>query len=375
MKVTWLNFGSSSRSIWTQTFVCLIALFSSDLAFSRGDIIPGSRYLSARGSAMGDAFLPLGDDGAAGFFYNPAALGKIRSFEAEPLNLQLSGNMGYFSASGVQFYKTPSLESYKTALKASPDTTVSMGSAVMPSVYFRGFGFGVLAQTRTMARYDSVTNQVRYRSKFFFIPTAGASLRFAGGVVRIGYSFQWVNLASGDVTRGYDENLGWNQNLAKGSAFSHNLGFALTFPVSFLPSVNLVARNILGAKYRTLTLIPLAPNSTGLPADEPMSYDAAVSMSPRLGQGLTVNYTAQLRDITSTSGVSILGRAAFGMEFNFRDQFFIRGGLGSMYPCAGVGFKRKTAEFNFSWFSEEVGTGLLSDRDMKFMIQYQIRAF
>ena len=41
--------------------------------------MPGARYLSARGAALGDAMLPWGDDGASGLFYNPASLGKIRN--------------------------------------------------------------------------------------------------------------------------------------------------------------------------------------------------------------------------------------------------------------------------------------------------------
>ena len=54
-------------------------------------------------------------------------------------------------------------------------------------------------------------------------------------------------------------------------------------------------------------------------------------------------------------------------------RIYRRGGEG--YPSAGVGFKMKKGELNLTWFSEEIGTYYHSQRDVRFMFQYQMRAF
>lgn len=270
-------------------------------------------------------------------------------------------------------YKIYSLGSYAPTVSGKEGSYPGVGGAIFPNFFSRYFAFGVLAQSQVMS--EASGDDIRYRSKYQFIPTFGTGIRLASGIVRFGYSFQWVNQASGDVTAPLESGIGYNKSLEQGSALSHNLGAALTFPVRYLPSLNVVARNVMGAKYTEMKFFKIVNESTGLPADEEMTIDASFSFQPKLGRGSYMNFVLQDRDVTNRSGVPIHGRLAVGAEFSYRDQFFLRGGWSGGYPSAGIGLKRRQAEFSFAWHSEEIGTGYKDQRDSRFLVHYQIRVF
>lgn len=348
-------------------------------AWGRMDAVPGARYTSGRAAALSDAYLPLGEDAPSALFYNPAVVGKIRYPQAEPLNFSFYGNAGYigqFSILNPTFFNITSLSGYLSTLQANPGQAVGVGGALVPSISGRGFAIGVLAQSQVVAKVNA-DGTIRYRSLYQLVPAAAVGVRLAGGIVRLGYSVQWVNQASGtlDGVSASTSPLGYNEGLMQGSAISHNVGFALTLPIRLLPSLNIVARNILNARYKAYTIYPLTPSSTGTPPDEPMTLDASFSVQPKLGAGSMMNLVLEGRDLTNRSGISLMGRLAAGMEFTFRDQFYLRGGWGSGYPSAGLGLRRKGGEFSFSWYSEEIGTAYREERDTRFLLQYQVRVY
>lgn len=343
-------------------------------AEARQDAVPGSRYTSARAAALGDAYLPLADDPASALFYNPAGLGKIKQFTFEPANIKAHVNTDFTRNVGLGTYKFTNLSNYQSELGNNPWSFPGAGVSLLPNLGFRGFGLGLLADYDVAA--SNQDGNIHYRTRNQIIPAVGGGIRLASGVIRLGYSLQWVNQAYGDVTvSGSTSPLGYNRGLVQGSGLSHNAGFALTLPFRFLPSLNLVARNIFGTSYKSFTLINLARDPVGVPADDPMTFDGAVSIHGRITDGAAINLVAQYRDITNRSELSPLLRAAVGLEFTFRDLFFIRTGIGSGYPSAGIGFRRSTGDFSLSWYSEELGSGLWDYRDTKFVMHYQVRAF
>jgi hypothetical protein len=343
-------------------------------AWARFDSVPGSRYTAARAAALGDSYLPLGEDAAAALFYNPANVGKIRKTVVEPLNLSLDVNSGYINSIDRNFLKVTGLDGYAGTLMNYPANRPGVGASLLPSFATRGFAFGFLAQSSLMAQ--AVGTNINYRALYQFIPTVATGLRLASGVLRLGYSLQWVNKASGDLTVAQSASpMGWLEGLAQGSAFSHNFGLAFTLPFEYLPSLNVVARNVAGAHYTTSTLFSVAKNTSGPPADDPMSIDASFSIQPRIAQGAYFNWIVQMRDLTNASGTPFLVRMTAGLEIVIKDYFNIRGGFGSGYPSAGIGLKSKRGEFSISWYSEELGTSWHANQNEKFIFNYQLRVF
>lgn len=327
---------------------------------------------------MGDSFIGVADDLSSGLFYNPAVLGRIRGLVLEPLNIQIQANNPLINQFGADWAKMGSLSGYKNTLTQSPGSVPGRSYAVMPAFGiggFGGFGFGLLYQARNSATSPDGVN-IRYKSTYQLIPTAGYGIRLASGVLRIGYTLQWVNQASGDVTKpASDPALNYKNELKEGAGFSHNVGMSVTLPYVYLPSAHFVARNIGGLKMSGNSLMNFAKNPTGHPDTEKMSLDAAVGWVSKWGRGVDMKPAFTFRDLTNTSNTSQLGRFAAGLEFGFADTFFIRGGLGSGYPSAGMGFKTTHSELNLAWFSEEVGSGYKSERDIRYVFHYILKAF
>lgn len=359
-------------------FIELAALFAFALPTvclaSGGDRIPGSRFVSGRGAALGDSYIGLAEGPGESLFYNPAGLGRISGIVVEPLNVGLEGNSTIANSFGTDFYKFQSLSSYEDHLRLNPGTNPAAAYSVLPSFGFRGFGVGLLYQSRMMGESDGAN--IRYRTKNQLIPAAGFGLRLASGVLRIGYSIQYVNQASGDKTVAVGTRpMSWNEGISEGKGFSHTLGMALTLPYQYQPTLNVVARNVAGLHLTGAPLMGLAKNATGSIPDEVMSLDGSLGFVTKVSAGWNLSTQFSYRDATNSSAARLMEHMAVGFEFTAMDRFFIRGGYGSEYPSAGLGIRTERSEVNFAWYSEDRGAGSTSQRDIRYLFQFIFRAF
>ncbi len=343
-------------------------------AWARQELVPGSRYTSGRAAAMADAFLPLGDDGATALFYNPANIGKAQKPSLAPLNLTAYMNGGYVGMLDLNFYNLPNLAGYQPTLASNVGKYASGGFQLAPSFITRFFAAAILVQSEIGAIRNSA-GTLRYRSNYQLIPAVGTGFRLADGIIRMGYSLQYVSQATGNITTGNLTTPSYLTGLAQGGGLSHNAGIAITLPINSLPQLNVVARNILGTAYTLPTLYPFSGSPSGTPTAEPMSFDASVSIQPKFGKGTYLNLVFEYRDFTGVSGVPPLGRAVLGLEFSIRDVFQIRGGYKAGYPTAGIGFNTQKAEFSLTWYSEDIGASYYAERDSRLMLQYILKAF
>lgn len=312
---------------------------------------------------MGDSGLMMADDVMSGLFYNPAVMPRFQKFVAEPLNLSLYLGHNTVTGLGLDAYNIFSLPNYaKSAFQG-------FGGAVGAAVGYRYIFAGLLFSSELGAATNAGT--VRYRTTYQLIPAVGTGISLADGVLRLGYSLQWVNSVNGGANAA-PAGVNYNTGLAQGSGFSQTLGASLTLPAAFLPQAHVVLRNFLGTAYLPFSILPLASGSSGVPAADPMSLDLAIGVQPKFGFGSGFNISVGWRDVLDASGVPFLGHLNFGLELQVKNFLFLRGGLASGYPSAGFGIKTKNSEFNAAWFSEELG-GYLQYRDMRYMIQYQLR--
>lgn len=358
---------------WVLFLGMLCFCFESQVE-ARQDLIPGSRYTSARAAAMGDAYLPLGDDIPSGLFYNPADLGRIKKAEIEPINISGYVDTSAILMAGSSFYQAGSLSSYLPTLQKTPNQMSGLGGALLPNFGFPGFGLGVLVQSQ-VAGQANPDGTVTYQSLYQVIPALGFGFHFLNKMVRFGYSLQWVNQAVGNRTVLASDSIGYNQFLSQGSGFSHNFGLSMTLPIRNLPALNFVVRNAMNTNYSSYSLVPLTHDPSGVPNSDPMTVDASFSLQPRLGGGTVMHLVLVNRDMTNRSGAAYLQHFALGTELDFKGRVFLRGGWGGGYPSAGLGLRRPGAEMSFTWYTEQIGTVDAPIPDSKFMLQYQIRTF
>ena len=349
----------------------ILGLLVPVTSWARTDTVPGSRYTSARAAAMGEAYLPIADDGMAALFYNPAQIAGLRKASFEPFNAQGQFGHGFFETAGLNALGVLDLNSYKTTLAANPQKLGGIGYALAPSFSMPWFSVGLLYEAQ-LRGYVTGGN-IRVRSNYQLIPAIGVGIPLARGIVRLGYSLQWVMKATGDQTLALAAATAWNSGLNQGTGFSHTLGFALTLPVQTNPALNLVVRNFLGTSYTTGTLLPLAVNPAGAPATEPMTMDVSFSIHPKLGKGSVLHLVAQMRDLLNVTQAPFMYRFVGGGEWGIRDSFFIRAGFRSYWASGGFGVRRPKGEIAFTYYSEDMGNGAVTDRDLKWLVHFQLR--
>ena len=293
-------------------WLLLLALVCAEHhAMAREDVVPGSRYTSTRAAGMADAFFPLADDAPTSLFYNPAGIARAKKPHFEVLNLTLRMNSDYLSMIDGNFFNVINLPGYTSSLAANPFKSPGAGGTYIPSFEIPGLGpmpsiaGGLLSDVSLMSSYNN--GAYMYRSRYQLVPAVGAAWNLAHGIIRIGYVLQWVNKAEGTLMPAPTP-LSYTSSLKQGSAFAHNLGFTMTFPYQMLPTVGLVARNLFNTTYGTSILLPISANSTGAPTTEPMTLDASVSVTPRIGSNSFLNCVFVYRDFLNASGVNLLTR-------------------------------------------------------------------
>jgi len=257
-----------------RAFFTLILIIAPVSALASGvDRIPHSRFPSVRGAGMGDSILGFVDDAQGALFYNPSAFGKLRDFKLELINVRVSGNSDASSTLGPDSAKYASRSKYVDYLSANPGKTPSSEFSIFPSVRLPYFGMGVLYQNENRGTGDGTG--INYRTRSLFVPTAGTGFRLASGVLRIGYSLQWVNLAQGTGTVVHNQTSATrsNEKLTEGAGFSHTGAMTVTLPYQYQPSFQLVGRNIGGLNYRGKPIGVSAEGATSAPAKEPTSLD------------------------------------------------------------------------------------------------------
>ncbi|MFZ9595626.1 MAG: hypothetical protein ACO3A2_06055 [Bdellovibrionia bacterium] len=343
-------------------------------AHGRDDVIPGSRYVSARGDALGDALIAVGDDLASGLFYNPAQLSRIRLFEYELLNWSGTVNLNLLKTFNLGTPEAGFPGSLLPSISTLTDQYVGGGGSAFMGVGMRGLALGVLVDTQFASRLNS-DQTVSYRSRYQLIPAMGWGFQLFRGILRVGYSLQVVGVAQNSGTTQGTTSFSYLDGALQGTTLSSTFGLSMVLPVSGSPGFHAVARNAFPTEYSPNVLYRFTNSPSGVPATDVTTFDAAFSLRPHFGRNAALNLLAQLRDATNTSVTSLDQRMAYGAELSFRNWLFFRGGLRGRHLSAGLGFKRAKSELSFAYSTVDVGTSQSSVADSRLMVQFQIRGF
>jgi hypothetical protein len=110
------------------------------------------------------------------------------------------------------------------------------------------------------------------------------------------------------------------------------------------------------------------------PASTPATLDGAVSISPILGKRVRSTWTLELQDTMNVSKEKdIYRRVHGGVEFNFADAVFIRGGMNQRYWTAGVELSMMNYQFQAASYGEDIGVDQSPVEDRRYEVKFAFR--
>ncbi len=338
-------------------------------AWARQDIIAGSRFTPAQIAALGDSAFTLGDEMSTGLFYNPANLAKIRKFNLQLLNYSIGGTSAWVNHLNSNSLDVINLNSYASTMDSYPGQKFGGSWSFFPSISFPFLTFGILAQSEFGGKSDG-SGTITYQTVSQLIPAIGTGFRFFNGVVRFGYSLQYVNEAVGTQTASSSSSLNYTSGLSQGSGLSHTFGLSIVIPQPSIPTLSVVVRNAFNTVYSSFSLFQFSQSPSGTPPTELMTVDLAYAMSMRVAPGVNSHWSIAYRDLQNRSDVaSWIAHMGSGVELAIKESFFLRTGFRTGYVSFGMGIKKPGAEISLAYYSEEVGSHYLEQADSKFIFQ------
>jgi hypothetical protein len=330
---------------------------------------PGIRYVSPYSQSMGGVTLPLSNETGNSLFNNPAGLAKNTKFRAEYLNLQFDVNSG-LAGDMTQATKMFNLGTLTGVLNSDINYLYSGGIGNLTAVSWGGFAVGLLLQDRVRA-YSDGTN-VHYETNSLAVPALGYGFSLARGVVRLGYSLQFVNLATGTTQATADSGARFLSGLSEGKGLAHTASVNFAFPFTYLPTLSLVARNIGGVTYATGSLLPRANSPIGAPPTEEMTVDAAFGMMVRVSGQVKTNWYLQYKDINNRVSVPFLEKMNLGLDISLSPAVGIRAGMTGNQFSAGLGYRSESSEINLAYYKDPTPFKDISYYDTRFALQYKV---
>jgi hypothetical protein len=328
---------------------------------------PAIRYLSPFSQSMGGVSLPLSQDIGNSLFNNPAGLARNLKFKAEFINLD--ADIGAPILGGLGTGMT-TLGGLSGTLNANPNVTYSEGFSNLTALSWGGLGVGVLYQNRVRAYSDGTT--AHYQTLDDLVPAVGYGLSLARGVVRIGYSLQYINDASGVAQSASNSSASFLNGVKQGHAFSSNASVNFAFPFTYLPTLSLLGRNIGGLHFVDGNLLSPAKNASGTPDDIKGSIDAAFNFTVRLSGTLKSYWFLEYDDVTSTAGLPFLERTRAGLEIDFTPAFSLRGGMNGVQFSGGIGFRSESSEINVTYYNDRSPFPANGYWDTRYALQYKV---
>ena len=339
-------------------------------AQAQSAIYPGIRYISPYAEGMGGVTLPLSEEVGSSLFNNPAALARNAKFKAEFLNLTLDANSGVLGSLGLSTLKMTGLGGMSATLNSNANKLYSAGFGNLTAVSWGGLAVGLLFQQRVRAYSDGTI--AHYETTQDFVPTVGYGLSLARGVIRLGYSLQYVNKTSGTAQGNSDSGASFMNGMREGHGFSSNASVNFVFPFTYLPTFSLLGRNLLGLHYSSGSLLPRAKNSAGLPPDEATSIDAAFNLTVRIASSIKSLWYLQYKDLSNTAHLPFLERFNLGLELALSQSFGVRTGITGNQFSAGLGYRSPSSEINLAWYHERSPFSNISYWDTRYALQYKV---
>lgn len=347
---------------WTTSFTIFLSTKSS-YAGERYEFYNGVRSLG-----MGGASVAVVNDETA-LISNPAALGKLRNYFVTVVDPELDLGEDTQRIVGLNISDFMDPQKTLTDVKAFPGRRLHQRAQLFPSFVVTNFGFGVYARYSTDAFTDTAltTYTYDYRNDYAFV--FGFNFRMFDGRIKLGVNARGVNRVEAKRTDiplnstalTFEKIMADGNSLAnEGFGVASDVGLILTGPWKLLPSLAFVYRDVGTTSYDINKGMFLSTSER--PDRTPATLDGGFSITPILGKKTRLTFSAEMVDImdvvepaTDEASDQVMRRVHGGIELNFSDVFFIRGGMNQGYWTAGMELAILNTQLQIASYGEEVG--------------------
>lgn len=331
-------------------------------------------YTNARALGMGGALIGVTSDETS-LYRNPANLGSIRGYFGSLIDPELDGQGSFTDIIRANsFTKAVEVEEMATQLNRNPGEYYHAKAQFTPSYSTKNFGFGFIYRNELNAIVsETATTSMDTFYQNDMAAVFGVNQSLFGGVIKVGVSAKLINrieVVSGTLSTNGPFDLG---TIAKeGTGLAYDAGITLQMPVSWVPSLYVVAHDIGDTKFTLRD--GLRARTASQPTMVKQSIDAAISLFPIHANQIRSIWTVEYRDVAnSREETGTKKRLHVGAELNFKDIFFLRAGMNQNYYTGGIEISSEKFAWQISSYGEEIGTEDNPKEDRRYVTRILFR--
>lgn len=361
---------SMKRILWISLIqIILVSLLVSNAnAEERRSFYSGVRCLG-----MGGACLAVTNDETA-LLVNPAGLGKLRDFFGTVLDPELEfGYTTYGMYSESSFSNPYSLENIVGALDRKRSSYYHAKAQVFPSFVARNFGIGLYGNYLLDAEMagDGSTINTYYRNDLALV--LGFNFRLLDGRLKVGFNTKLISrIEVSDPALSATGPLDYATIASEGVGLSTDVAVMMTAPWTYLPTVTAVLRDVGDTKFDSAEGVRLS--SATRPNLVKQDLDVAAALFPIHTNNVRSSWTVEYRGLLTSQDEPDKAKLLHaGLEMNFGDVFFLRGGYNQRYWTAGFELASEKFQWQLATYGEEVGTAEAPKEDRRYTFKFAFR--
>lgn len=332
-------------------------------------------YTGVRMLGMGGVYVNTVNDETA-LLTNPAGLGKLRDYTFTVVDPELHGAFADTEIVNVtNFMEALSIQGLLDRLNQSRGQRWHSKAQLFPSFVAPNFGIGLLAKYQTNASVDPAGTIYRLDYVSDWALALGYNFRMSGGIIKMGVTGRLVNRT--EIHEDLDPNATGLTvaGLAKeGMGIAADAGLILTAPIAGLPAIGVSVRDVGNTSYNFREGMFNA--TTERPRETEQSVDVALSFQPIVGNRVRSTIAFEYHGITTPlveADEDSIKRSHVGIEFNFADFAFLRGGANQGYWTAGLEFATEKFQLQVASYGEEVGRPGALREDRRWVGKFALR--
>lgn len=364
------NEASMKRILWISLIqiAVLLSLLQEAQAQERR-----SFYSSVRCQGMGGACIAVVNDETA-LLVNPAGLGKLRDFYGTLIDPELELNYQVAGMYQADSFSNPFvLEDIVGALDQKRSAYYHAKAQVFPSFVARNFGIGLYSNYLLDAEMagDGSTINTYYRNDLAFV--LGFNFRFFDGRVKLGFNTKLISrIEVSDPALSATGPLDYQSIASEGVGISSDVGLILTAPWALLPTISAVVRDVGNTKFDTTSGVRMTSETR--PNLVNQDLDVAFALFPIHSNNIRSSWTVEYRGLLTSQDEPDKAKLLHGgLEMNFGDVFFLRGGYNQRYWTAGFELASERFQWQLASYGEEVGTVDAPKEDRRYTFKFAFR--